>query len=375
MRIVIAPDSFKGSMSQVDVARVMARAIADVYPLATCVQRPMADGGDGMLACVVRAREDVHMHHIPVIGPCGKRRIAQIGLTDDGMAIIEIAQMVGIDLVQENMRNPAEMTTFGIGQAMRYVLDHGAKEIIIGLGGSATNDGGVGMLQALGATIEGEGIDSDRYLKGKHLSLIDRVDLSTIDQRLTYVTIRIASDVTNPLYGKEGATYIFGPQKGVSQETLATVDAHVARYAETIIDAHVSPSEVAHEEGAGAAGGLGFALLLLRGTIEQGAKVVADMIQLDEALKDADLVITGEGKTDDQTMRGKAPYYVASRGRYFGVRTMLLSGEIEPSEWMHTVFDEVYALVSNEVTETRAMQETETVLTEQIHTIFRRMYR
>lgn len=372
MRIVLAPDSYKGSMSQVDVAEVMARAITDVYPAAVCIQKPMADGGDGMLAACVRARDDLHVHRLAVVGPRGEEHSAQIGLTDNGVAIIEMAQISGIDLVPINMRHPADMTTFGIGQAMRYVLDQGAREIIIGLGGSATNDGGIGMLQALGATIEG--VDNDTYAKGKHLSLLERVDLSTVDKRLAHIHIRIASDVTNPLCGKEGATYTFGPQKGVSQETLAIVDEQMARYAALVGGAHERPAELAHEEGAGAAGGLGFALLLLRGTIEEGANVVADMIQLDEALKSADLVITGEGKTDDQTLRGKAPYYVASRAKHFGVRTMLISGKVEASEWMPTVFDETYALVSNDVTEARALQEPATVLTEQIHTIFRRMY-
>ncbi len=374
MRIVIAPDSYKGTMAQVDVAEVMAKAITDMLPTATCLLRPMADGGDGMLMSCARARTDVHIHPVPVIGPRGEDRTARIGLTEDGVAIIEMAQIAGIDLVPKYIREPGELTTFGIGQAMTYALDHGAKEIIIGLGGSATNDGGIGMLQALGATVEAREIAEGTYLRGKHLPFIERVNVQTVDERLIDIRLRIASDVTNPLCGVDGATYIFGPQKGIAQETLATIDERMSWFVQTIAGTSEHPDELALEKGSGAAGGLGFALLLLHGKIEQGAKVVAEMIRLDEALREADLVITGEGKTDDQTMRGKAPYYVASRARNFNVRTMLISGKIEEANWLETYFDETYALVSNDVTAERAQQETETVLTEQIHTIFRRMH-
>src|SRR5699024_6628241 len=185
--------------------------------------------------------------------------------------------------------------------------------------------------------------------------------------------ITIASDVSNPLYGEEGATFVFAPQKGARGETLKRVDDHMKRYVQTIEGSIVAAEEIAQNQGAGAAGGLGFALLLLHGNMEQGAAVVAKIIQLDEAIQQADLIITGEGKTDAQTMSGKYPMYVATRGKKFSVPTILVSGKVKQADWLRSYFTEMYSLVSEEVSVERAMKETKTILLETIQTIFRRM--
>lgn len=376
MQVVIAPDSFKGSMSQVDISETIARAIYDVCPDTLCILKPMADGGDGLLQACRRAQSDLNVQSRRFTGPRGNKRTCQIGFTADGTAIIEMAAIAGLDLVPESMRNPAEMTTFGIGEAIRCALNQHVEEIIIGLGGSATNDGGIGMLQALGATIQlrEKQAAPERPLCGKDLPLIEEVDLSTIDSRVGQTRIRIASDVSNPLCGSSGATYIFGTQKGTNIEDLSLIDAQMANYVDTIIGVGGrSIKEVAHEPGAGAAGGLGFALLLLRGTMEQGAHVVGDIIELDAAIKQADFVITGEGKTDAQTAHGKAPYYVASRAKHFGVPAILLSGSIEYADWMEAYFYQSHALVTGRISVQQAMHETQARLHDKVQTIFRRM--
>ncbi|HLR16175.1 MAG TPA: glycerate kinase, partial [Bacillota bacterium] len=295
-----------------------------------------------------------------------------IGISADGVAIIEMAGIAGLGLVPREKWNPKNMTTYGVGEAITYALEQGVHRIIVGLGGSITNDGGLGLLQALGATIHGEEVNLARPLRGRDLSFVHTVDLSTIDSRIFEVDIIIASDVTNPLYGEHGATYVFAPQKGANPEGLKMMDEWMERYVKTIIGTSADPDAIALVEGAGAAGGLGFALLLLRGRMKQGAQVVGDMIGLDAAIQQADLIITGEGKTDRQTLRGKAPYYVAKRGKHFSVPVVLVSGTIEDIDELQTYFQDVYALVSAEVSTEQAMQEARVRLTTRIKHIFRR---
>lgn len=370
MRIVLAPDSFKGSLSQVEVAEAMRQALEEVCIDVTCIVKPMADGGEGTLEVCQTGRDDIYVHTILVTGPQGERRKVSIGMSADKVAIIEMADIAGLHLVPKERRDPQNMTTYGIGEAITYALDEGAKHIIVGLGGSITNDGGAGMLQALGATIPGQGAHP---LRGRDLPYIDIVDLSTIDPRMYEIDITIASDVTNPLYGENGATYVFAPQKGGNLEQLETMDQWLKAYVQMITGTSMSPLEVARMEGAGAAGGLGFALLLLRGRMEQGAQVIGDMIGLDTEIQQADLIFTGEGKTDRQTLQGKAPFYVAKRGKHFSVPVVLVSGTIEDVEELQMDFQEAYALVSEEVSMEQAMQEARALLIKRMKHIFRRM--
>lgn len=344
MRIVLAPDAFKGSLSQIEVAETMKHAIESTVQQAICIVKPMADGGEGTLAACRRGRSDMKLHTISVTGPRGEKRDVPVGCTEDGIAMIEIATIVGLDLVPENVREPGMMTTYGVG-----------------------------LLQALGATIQTTNGIAGSPLYGQDLATIERVDISTIDERIWRTKIMIASDVSNPLYGEDGATFVFAPQKGARVETLKSTDEQMKRYVRTIEGTTVSAEKTAKNQGAGAAGGLGFALLLLHGNMEQGAAVVGKMIQLDEAIQQADLVITGEGKTDAQTMSGKAPMYVATRGKKFSVPTILVSGKVEQADWLRSYFTETYSLVSEEVSVERAMKETKTILLETIQTIFRRM--
>jgi len=330
--VVIAPDSFKGSLDAPGVCTAIAAGLHRVWPDADVRARPMADGGEGTLDAVLAAvgTEGQRLHE-RVVGAAGDPLDAPYGLlTGDGapVAVIEIASIVGITDAA-GMRVPVDArSSRGAGLLMRALLDRGVTRFMIGLGGSSTNDGGAGLLEALGIALQdGEGHPIEPTPRG--LKSIVHVDASRLDPRVTATEITIMSDVSNPLCGARGATAIFGPQKGVRADEVAPIDATLARFA-----AHAEAAvgrQVAEHPGAGAAGGLGFALQLVGGRFASGAEVVADLIGLDAALDGADWAIAGEGRSDAQTLLGKAPLVVARRGARAGVPVTLLSGAIEPS--------------------------------------------
>jgi glycerate 2-kinase len=324
MKIVIAPDSFKESMSAMEAACAIEKGFQKVMPDAEYVKVPMADGGEGTVRSMVDATGG-EIRKETVTGPLGTEVEAFYGITGDRkMAVIEMAAASGIHLVPKEKRNPLVTTTKGTGELIRAALDQGVKRIVIGIGGSATNDGGAGMAQALGAKL----LDKDGNplgVGGGELSKLDSIDLSQLDPRLKEVHIEVACDVDHPLTGERGASAVFGPQKGATPEMVAILDANLARYAQVVketlgIDVDPIP-------GAGAAGGLGAGLVAFLGTsLKRGVDVVAEAVQLDKHMVQASLVITGEGKIDGQTIHGKTPVGVAKRAKKYGIPVIGIAG-------------------------------------------------
>jgi glycerate kinase len=328
--VVIAPDSFKGSLDAPGVCAAVASGLRRVWPDAEIRARPMADGGEGTLDAVLAAVGPAGQRmHERVVGAGGDALDAPYGLlTGDGapVAVIEIATVVGITDAAGTRIPVSARSTRGVGRLMRALLDRGVSRFMIGLGGSSTNDGGAGLLEALGlALADHDGQPVAPTPAG--LAGLARVDATGLDPRLADADITIMSDVNNPLCGTRGATAIFGPQKGVGPEDLAAFDAVIGRFAALAEDA--VGRRVAERPGAGAAGGLGFALQLLGGRFASGAEVVADLIGLDAALAGADWAIAGEGRSDAQTLLGKAPLVVARRAARVGVPVTLLSGAVD----------------------------------------------
>lgn len=300
MKIVVAPDSFKGSLTAIEVADGIEQGIREIFPEAEIVKIPMADGGDGTVQCLVNATGGKILRE-KVIDPLGEEVLASYGiLGDKKTAVIEMAEASGLTLVSENKRNPLITTTYGTGQLIRAALNQGCRKMIIGIGGSATNDGGAGMVQALGAKL----LDKEEKeigFGGGELKKISRIDIRHMDKRLSDTKIVVASDVTNPLCGPKGASRVYGPQKGATPEMAVELDKSLAHFAKMIKrDLH---KDVKNIPGAGAAGGLGASLMaFLNAELRPGIDIVIEVVRLEEAIKGADLVITGEGKIDSQTI-------------------------------------------------------------------------
>ncbi|PRX31452.1 glycerate kinase [Paraburkholderia sp. BL18I3N2] len=322
--VVIAPDSFKGSLSAEQVAQAIAAGIKRARPAAEVRICPMADGGEGTLdAMLTRGGE---RRTLSVRGAAGPVREALTGLLADGSAIIETAEVVGItDPV--GMGVPVEArSTHGMGEAIRALMDAGVRRFFVALGGSSTNDGGAGLLAGLGLKLF-DAQDNELDATPEQLARLARVDVSQLDARLSSAQFVGMSDVDNPLTGEHGATAVFGPQKGVKPEQVATIDAALARFADLLEPALGRTAR--QLPGAGAAGGLGFALHMLGAQFEPGAETVARQIGLDAALEGADWLITGEGRSDVQTLHGKAPFIACRHAQAAGVPATLLSGGVD----------------------------------------------
>ncbi len=345
--VVVAPDSFKGSLSAPAVCAAIARGLARVWPEAEIRERPMADGGEGTLDAVLWALGAGGQRRIQIVGGAGGAPVsAAWGLVDGPKgrtAVIEIAEVVGLTDAAGMRVSVGARTTRGVGELMRALLDLGIRRFLIGVGGSSTNDGGAGMLASLGlALFDAAGGPVAPTPDG--LASLTRADAGGLDPRLAQASITIMSDVNNPLCGERGATAIFGAQKGVAAGDGARFDATLSRFA-TLAERAVGVSAAANA-GAGAAGGLGFALQLLGGTFCSGAEVIAQLIGLDAALAGADWAITGEGRSDAQTLLRKAPWVVAERARASGVPITLLSGAVDPAALaeLGRAFDGCFAL-------------------------------
>ena len=326
MKIVIAPDSFKDSLSAAGVAQAIAEGWAQVWPAAHVLQCPMADGGEGTVDAVLAACKGELRRHT-VRGPLGDSVEARWGwLADSHTAMIEMAEASGLQLVAPGQRDACSSTTYGTGELIRAALDAGAQRIILAIGGSATNDGGAGAMQALGVQL----LDSERQplpAGGLALARLAHISLEQLDPRLSQVRFEIAADVNNPLCGPHGASSIFGPQKGASPEHVVQLDAALGHFADHC--ALVLRQDVRDEPGSGAAGGLGFAAkAFLAAQFRPGVEVVAELVSLDEAVRGADLVITGEGRFDAQTLRGKTPFGVARIAQRQGVPVVVIAGTL-----------------------------------------------
>ncbi len=308
MKCIIAADSFKGSNTAERVCLAVKEGMGVIYPDAEYLIVPIADGGEGTIEAV-RKVTDGKLRTVMVTGPLGEKCEASFGVLPGGRAVIEMAEASGLPLVPDDKRDPLKATTYGTGELISAALDAGCREMLIGIGGSATNDCGVGMAQALGVSfLDGEG--KEIGFGGGELNRISKIDISKLDRRLREVKITVACDVTNPLCGPKGASSVYGPQKGATQEMVEVLDealAHCARLIER--DLAVSIAEI---PGSGAAGGLGGGLVgFLGAELQPGIDAVLSIVKFDELIKDADLVITGEGKLDHQTIYGKVPAGVA----------------------------------------------------------------
>jgi glycerate kinase len=326
MKIVIAPDSFKDSLSAQGVAQAIASGLIEVWPDAELIECPMADGGEGTIEAVLAACNGQWMSQT-VSGPLGQTVNAQWGwLAQSRTAIIEMAMASGLQMLTLQQRDATLSSTQGTGELILAALDAGAKRVILAIGGSATNDAGAGMLSALGARFldaQGQALAAG----GLALARLDRIELDGLDQRLKDVQFEVAADVDNPLCGPNGASHIFGPQKGASPEQVRALDAALGHFAEQ--SAKVLGNDESHYPGSGAAGGMGFAAkAYLNASFRPGVEVVADLTGLEAALKGADLVITGEGRFDAQTLRGKTPFGVARVARRAGVPVIVLAGTL-----------------------------------------------
>lgn len=326
MKIVIAPDSYKESLSALEVANAIEQGFREIWPDADYVKLPVADGGEGTVEAMVAATAG-RIVDVDVTGPLGEPVTAFFGLSgDERTAFIEMAAASGLEQVPVALRDPLKTTSWGTGELIRHALDAGVDHIIIGLGGSATNDGGAGMVQALGAKL----LDARQNEIGKGGAALDalaRIDISQLDPRLAACRIEVACDVTNPLTGKEGASAVFGPQKGATAETIDRLDTALVHYAQIIArDLEVDVLELA---GGGAAGGMGAALYAFCGAqLRRGIEIVTDALQLDACVADADLVVTGEGRMDSQTIHGKVPVGVAKVAKRYHKPVIGIAGSL-----------------------------------------------
>ncbi|MEQ4529863.1 MAG: glycerate kinase, partial [Mixta sp.] len=326
MKIVIAPDSYKESLSALQVASEIENGFRAIFPDAEYVKLPVADGGEGTVEAMVAATQG-KIVRLRVTGPLGEPVEAFYGLSgDESCAFIEMAAASGLELVPPSQRDPLITTSWGTGELIGNALDRGVQHFIIGIGGSATNDGGAGMVQALGARLlDGQG-EQIGY-GGGALASLTRIDISQLDPRLRQCRFEVACDVTNPLTGDEGASAVFGPQKGATPALVTQLDNALAHYA-TIIQRDLD-IDVLHIPGGGAAGGMGAALhAFCQAELRRGIEIVTEALGLDELVKDATLVITGEGRIDSQTIHGKVPIGVANVARRYNKPVIGIAGSL-----------------------------------------------
>ena len=326
MKIVIAPDSFKGSLTALQVAEAIEVGLRRVFPDVVIEKIPMADGGEGTVQSLVDATGGKILT-ARVLDPLGNPINAQYGVLGDGItAVIEMAAASGLTLVPPNKRDPRVTTTYGTGELIRAALAQGCRKLIIGIGGSATNDGGAGMAQALGAkllTASGEQIEPG----GGSLAALSSIDLSELDPRIAETETVVACDVNNPLTGEEGASNVYGPQKGATPEMIEILDANLAHF-DRIVQRALSKS-VGNVPGAGAAGGLGAGLMaFLDASLKSGIDIVTEAAQLSKRFAGADLVITGEGQINFQTVFGKTPVGVAKVAKTHNIPVIAIAGSI-----------------------------------------------
>ncbi|MDJ0866828.1 MAG: glycerate kinase [Myxococcota bacterium] len=326
MKIVIAPDSFKESLTAREVCEAIEAGFRLVLPRARYVQVPVADGGEGTMQALVDASGG-RLERVRVTGPLGDPVEARFGMLGDGRtAVVEMAEASGLQRVPPDRRDPMRASSYGTGELIRAALERGVGHLIVGIGGSATNDGGAGMAQALGVALRDRaGREIGRG--GGALAELERIDASQLDPRLDGVRIEAACDVTNPLSGERGASAVFGPQKGATPAMVAELDANLAHFG-TLIERQCG-APVVDVPGAGAAGGLGAGLLgLLGARLRPGVEIVLDAVGMDAHVEDADLVVTGEGRIDGQSVHGKTPCGVAYVARRAGARVIAMAGSL-----------------------------------------------
>jgi glycerate kinase len=356
MRILIAPDKFKGALNAREVAENIAKGLRDALPDAKIDIVPMADGGEGTAEAICEACGGSWLK-CKAHDPIGREIEARYAWIEDGkLAVMEMSEAAGMRRLSESERDPVRATTFGVGEMILDAASRGANEMIIGLGGSATNDGGSGMARALGFRFDYEQEQEQEQEKDREC-VTDLVNLGRIEkpQDLKFPKIIAAVDVQNPLLGENGATRVFGPQKGASEDELSVLERALTRLADVV--AEEFGFDYRDRPGAGAAGGLGFGLMSFCGaTIRSGFDVVAEAVGLESKMKGVDVVITGEGSLDRQTLEGKTPTGVARLARKFGKKVFAIAGRYDGNEQVHELFDEVYQLARFGMSEKEQMK-------------------
>lgn len=326
MKFILAPDSFKESMSSKEVAKAMEKGIRRVIPDANCIKVPMADGGEGTTSALV-ASTGGKVYKTVVTGPLGGNVLGEIGiLGDKETAVMEMASASGLSLISRKDRNPMKTTTYGTGELIKKALDMNIKNLLIGIGGSSTNDGGAGMFQALGGKLLDKNGD-ELLWGGGELGKVHSIDMSGLDRRILNFKIEVACDVSNPLTGENGASFIFAPQKGGTEEMVGKLDDNLKHYADVIRKELRIDIEMI--EGAGAAGGLGAGLIaFLNAKLVNGVDLIIKHTDLEKEIKDADYVFTGEGRIDSQTIYGKTPVGISKLAKKYNVPTIVVAGSI-----------------------------------------------
>lgn len=324
-KIVVAVDSFKGSATSWQIAQAAAEGIHSVAPECEVVKVPVGDGGEDTVASIVEAKGSSWVE-CRVHGPLDGEVVARYGVLSDGTAAIEMATAAGLTLVRPEDRNPLLTTTYGVGETIAHAMAHGCRNFMICIGGSATNDAGIGLLSALGYRF----LDADGMVLppcGASLRLIEKIDLSSVDKSITDCRFTVACDVRNPFYGSNGAAYVYGPQKGADDDAVKILDDGLRHFAAVLKD--TTGVDVSAIPGAGAAGGMGGGMMAMLGAqLKPGIEMVLDAINFDRILENADLVFTGEGRVDEQTASGKTPFGVMRRARRLGIPTIAIGGSV-----------------------------------------------
>ena len=326
MKVVVAIDSLKGSLTSMEAGNAVSEGVLGAKPDAKVVVKPLADGGEGTTDALIEGLGGEKIY-VKVAGPLQKEVTAYYGyIKETKTAIIEMASAAGITLISKEERNPLKATTKGVGEMICHAMENECRNFIIGIGGSATNDGGIGMLKALGFRFFDK-TGNDVGEGAQALAKVDVIEMQYVHPLLKECTFRVACDVTNPLCGENGATYIYGPQKGVTDDIRDEIDQAMASYAEKT--AVTVGNDFANAQGAGAAGGMGFAFLsYLHAELLPGIQLILDAVKLEDEIKDADIVVTGEGRLDHQTAMGKAPIGVAKFAKKYGCKVLAFAGSV-----------------------------------------------
>lgn len=357
MKFILAIDSFKGCLTSEEAERAVETGVMrHCKNNADIIKIPMSDGGDGMLEAFNSALKG-RVVNVPVHDPIMRKIVAKYCISADGnTAIIEMARAAGLMLLSEDERTPMISTTYGVGEMIVDAVNHGCRNFIVGLGGSATNDCGIGMLKALGCRFYDNGGRLVKECSGRMLSRIFGIDTSDVNPLLKQCRFQIASDVNNPLYGIDGAAYVYAPQKGASADDVKMLDLGLEHFSNIVKD--FVGKDFSMSKGAGAAGGLGFVMkAFLDAEIHSGTEMLLDIVKFDDMIQDADYVITGEGSADAQTLMGKLPYGILSHSKAHGVPVVLMAGKVSDRQLLIDAgFDKVICINQDGMTEEEAMK-------------------
>lgn len=357
-KIVITPDSFKGTMSSLRVISIVKEAALRHFPEAEIVEVPIADGGEGTVEALVTACKGVY-REAEVLDPLGRPVRARYGIIKGNIAVIEMAEASGLPLLKENERNPLIATTFGTGQLIKAAMDEGIRDFIIGIGGSATNDGGVGALQALGISFK-DYFGREIGFGGVNLKQLSDINLDNVDKRISESRFTVMCDVSNPLTGLEGCSHVYGPQKGADAIMIEQLEEAMINYRSVI--KKIKGIDVDEIPGAGAAGGMGAGLVaFLNAVLKPGIDTILDIVDFDSVVKDASLVITGEGRIDEQSAYGKVPVGIAKRAKIHGVCVIALCGSMgkNASKVYDCGIDSIMCTVNKDMTLQEALSNAE----------------